>query len=182
MPELPGDVVAKAERLTRHAREAVDEAEADAYREHRDELLAEHSYTARYREEDDTLVLHPEEWLDDTGTVRMDAVNTEDAVEITLSGPGDASAYRETARENAAVVDAVAEAYGDVHAANARALADFAENHYAKPIADLTSSEIEEFVEEYFERNAWPSEEQREALAQSLEYAVEMADDVRTSD
>lgn len=182
MPDLPDDVVAAAERLTRHAKHAVDETEADAYREDRDARLADYDYTARYRESDDTLVLHPDGWLDDSGTVRMDAVNTDDAVEITLSGPGDADAYRETASANARVVERVREEHGDVHAANARALADFAENHYAKPVWGLTDAEVEEFRVEYFVRNAWPSDEQRDALERSLEHVKNIADDVRTSD
>ncbi|GGL72107.1 DUF7108 family protein [Halocalculus aciditolerans] len=187
MPELPEDTVEEVERLTRLARDAVDDAAADAYRAERDELLDEHGYTARHREADDTLVLHPKEWLDDAGTVRMDAVDTEEAVELSLSGPGDAAAYRETAEQNAAIVDAVAEKHGETHAANVRTLADFAENHYAKPIGDLASEEVEEFAEEYFPRNAWPTDEQRELLEQSLEYALKEAetvgsDDVRTSD
>lgn len=182
MPDLPDDVVATAERLTRRAKHAVDETEAAAYRKDREERLAEHGYTARYREGDDTLILHPDEWLDDSGTVRMDAVDTADAVEISLSGPGDEEAYRETAAANARVVERVTNEHDEVHAANARALADFAENHYAKPVWELTEGEVEEFRVEYFVRNAWPSDDQRDALERSLEHVKNIADDVRTSD
>jgi hypothetical protein len=70
---------------------------------------------------------------------------------------------------NASVVDAVAERAGPVHAANARAFADFMGNHYARRVETATPAELREFLTEYYPRNAWPSDEQRDVVVQSLE-------------
>ncbi|MFC7136034.1 DUF7108 family protein [Halobaculum litoreum] len=175
--ELPEPTVDAAERLTRLAREAVDAAEADAYREDRGDRLAEHDFTARVREEDDTLVLYPEEWIED-GTVRIDRIDdTGRAVEVPLSGPGDPDDWQAVEDHNTELVEAVAADYDDVHAANARAFADFMGNHYAKPMDAATADEVSEFLAEYFPRNAWPSEEQRDAVEASVRYVFEAADE-----
>jgi hypothetical protein len=170
MTDLPDEVVDEAERLTRLARRVGDPAEAAAYEDDRDRLLADHGFVARVRETDDTLVCHPAEWLED-GVVRTDRIeDTGRAAEVTLSGPG-SDPWDEVATHNAAVVDRVRErADGDaaVHAANARALADFADNHYAKRVDELTVEEVAEFRAEYYPRNAWPSDRQRSLLARSL--------------
>jgi hypothetical protein len=52
MTDLPDDAVAEAERLTRLARRAVDDNERAAYRDRREEILDEHGYVARVREDD----------------------------------------------------------------------------------------------------------------------------------
>jgi len=52
MPELSDDVVAEARRLARLARDASEDAAADAYRDRLDELLAEHDRVARVRDAD----------------------------------------------------------------------------------------------------------------------------------
>ena len=57
MPELPDDLIDEVERLTRLARRAVDEDEAAAYEKRRRTLLDDYEFTARVREEDDTLVV-----------------------------------------------------------------------------------------------------------------------------
>lgn len=188
---IPDDVVDEVERLTRRAREAEQWAgatppggetydgptEPERYRERRDELLAEHGYVARIREDDDgdTLVCHPADWLDETGTVRMDRVDVDAGVEVPLDGVSDADAWREVAAHNRAVAAAVADDHGDPHGATARALADFASNHYAKRIEALTLRERREFVTEYFPRNAWPTDDQRAAVEESVELASERA-------
>jgi hypothetical protein len=170
MTDLPREAVAAAERLTRLARRAVDDAEAAAYERDREERLAEHGFTARIRESDDTLVLHPTEWLDGD-TARMDRIeDTDRAVELSLSGSGDPESWDEVETHNAAVVERVAERAGEVHAANARAFADFMGNHYARQVETATAAELAEFLTEYFPRNAWPSDEQRDAVEQSLEH------------
>jgi len=174
MTDLPREVVDAAERLTRLARRAVDDAEAAAYERDRDERLDEYGYTARVRDADDTLVLHPAEWLED-GTVRMDRIaDTDRAVEVPLSGSGDAEDWDAVETHNAAVVERVAERAGEVHAANARAFADFMGNHYARRVETATVDELREFLTEYYPRNAWPSDEQRDTIEKSLEhvYAV----------
>lgn len=175
--ELPEAVADEAERLTRLAREAVDDAEAGAYRTDRAARLDEHGFTARVRESDDTLVLHPEEWLED-GVVRVDRIeDTGRAVERSLSGPGDPDDWDAVEAHNAAVVDRVGEEHGEPHRANARAFADFMGNHYAKHVEDATADEVAEFLEEYFPRNAWPSKKQRDAVETSLRLVFETVGD-----
>jgi hypothetical protein len=168
--DLPPEVVDEAERLTRLARRVGDPAEAATYEDERDRLLADHGFVARVREADDTLVCHPAEWVED-GTVRADRVaDTGRAAEVSLSGPG-SDPWEEVEAHNAEVVGRVreaADADAEVHAATARALADFAGNHYAKRVDRLTPDERAEFRTEYFPRNAWPSDAQRALLDRSL--------------
>jgi hypothetical protein len=174
--ELPSDAAAEAERLTRLAREATVEAEETAYRDEREQLLADHGFLARVREADDTLVLHPAEWVED-GTVYPSKIDdTDRAVEISLSGPGDPDDWEAVERHNAAIVEAVRDAHGDVHGDNARALADFMGNHYARRMDTADAEELREFFAEYFPRNAWPSNEQRRVVEESIELVFEAAD------
>jgi len=87
--DLPREVVDEVERLTRLERTAVDENEVEAYENRSDELLDEHDFTSRIRNDDgdDVLVLHPEEWHED-GVIRTDRIEDIDrAVEIPLEGP-----------------------------------------------------------------------------------------------
>ena len=173
--ELPEETVERAERLTRLARDAVDGAEAAAYREERADLLADRDFTARVRADDagETLVLHPEEWVED-GTIRTERIeDTGRAVEVSLSGPGDPGEWDAVDEHNREVAARVREAHGDVHGDNAEAFADFMGNHYARPVESATSDEIEEFLSEYFPRNAWPSEKQRAVVDDSIEFVLE---------
>jgi hypothetical protein len=166
---LATEVVDEAERLTRLAREVVDDDEAAAYREARAELLAEHDHTARIREEDDVLVVHPEEWVED-GTVYPERIDDIDrGIERALSGPGDPDDWEAVWEHNMAVVETVEAEHGSVHAANAEALAEFMSNHYAKKIEQATESELTEFVEEYYPRNVWPTDDQRSVVEESVE-------------
>jgi hypothetical protein len=178
--ELPEDVLDRAEELTRLARQAVDDAEAAAYREERERLLAEHDYTARVREDDRAvLVCHPAEWVED-GTVVPERVEDIDrGVERPLEGPGVGAEWEVVAEHNDEVVQQVAAEHGEVHGANARALADFCSNHYAKPIETATDEELDEFVEEYFPRNAWPSDDQTAVVEESVRLTVAVATELR---
>lgn len=167
---LPESAVEEAERLTRLAREASDPDEAEAYRSDRAALLVEHGYAARVREDDtgETLVCYPTEWLSD-GTVQIDAVqDVSRGVEIPLSGTGTGEDWDVIDAHNRAVAAAVDERHGPPHAATARALADFASNHYAKPIEALTEEESLEFRTEYLPRNAWPTDKQRARVEESV--------------
>jgi hypothetical protein len=192
--ELPEETVEQAEQLTRRAREAVDDAEAAAYREQRGDLLADHEFTARVREDDtgETLVLHPDEWTEsvapeeqragggDAAEVRIRTDRIEDtgrAVEVSLSGPGDPDEWEAVAEHNREVAARVRETHGEVHGDNAEAFADFMSNHYARPVESATEDEVAEFCSEYFPRNAWPSEKQRAAVEDSLELVFEAADE-----
>jgi hypothetical protein len=178
-PDLPEEAVQEAERLTRLARRVPDDAEAESYRERRADLLAEHDYAARVRDDTDpaasdaeepTLVCHPIEWLDDAGSIdpaRIDEVDR--AAEVNLGGAGDPEAWDAVAARNDEVVERVREAHGEVHGANAAAFATYVSNHHAKPIPAVTADELAWFREEYYPRNVWPSEEQRATLDRSLE-------------
>ena len=178
--ELPADVVDEAERLTRLARRTPDENEAAARIDRRDELLDAHDFTARIRDDgDDVLVLHPAAWHDDENDVvrtdRIDDISR--AVEIPLEGTDDPDDWDAVEAHNRELVDRVRERHGDVHGDNAAALADFVGNHYAKRIEELTNAELAEFRSDYFVRNAWPSDAQRDALEESIALVYETADE-----
>ena len=173
---VPPDVVDEAERLTRLAREARDDAETAVYLDDRDALVAEHDFVARVREEnDDTLVLYPDEWVED-GTVYPDRIEDVDrGIERPLEGSGAAEDWDSVEAQNRDVAETVADEHGDIHGQNAHALADFAGNHYAKPIAELTQGETQEFLREYFPRNAFPSDDQKAVVEESVDRAVDTA-------
>jgi len=178
VPDVPAETVDEAERLTRLARQTDDEAAAAFYRDCRDELVESHDYVPRLREEDDTLVLYPDEWMDH-GTVQLDRIETTGrAVEVSLSGPGDADRYREIAAYNDAVADAVADGHGEPHAETARSFAAFMSNHYVRAVDDATPDVRAEFREEYFPRNGWPSDEQLAVVDESLDLIESVAADV----
>ena len=175
---LPEAVVEEAERLTRLARDAVDDGEAAAYRDRRRTLLGAHDYVARLRSEDrgEVLVLHPAEWVED-GVVRVERVDdVSRAVEVPLDGTGDPEEWDEVETHNRALAREVAAEHGPVHGANAHAFADFMGNHYARPIDRATERQVREFLTEYFPRNAWPTESQREAVEASLDLLFERVD------
>jgi hypothetical protein len=180
MSELSEEIVDEAERLTRLARTVTDEDEREAYRERRRELLAEHDFRVRVRETDDTLVCHPDEWLVD-GKIQPERIeDTDRAVERSLSGAGDPDDWEQVAAHNDAVVETVA-AHGTTHGANARVFADFMSNHYARPVESATEAERREFRTEYFVRNAWPTDEQRAAIEESLSLVMAEADAIDDS-
>jgi hypothetical protein len=173
---LPSDVIAEAERLTRRAREAVDDNEIQAYREARAELLDEHGYRARIREEEnDVLVLYPDDWVED-GTVHPERIEDIDrGVERPLEGPGDTDRWEQTESHNRDLAETVEAEHGSVHGANAHALADFMGNHYAKPIEQATGEELQEFLDDYFPRNAWPSDDQKPVVEESIRLVFDAA-------
>jgi hypothetical protein len=192
--ELPRETVERAQRLTRLAHEAVDDAEADAYRDERSELLDDYDFRARVREEDTgaTLVLHPDEWVErvapeeqrdeggETAEVRIRTErigDTDRAVEVSLSGPGDPDDWESVEEHNREIAARVREAHGDAHGDNAAAFADFMGNHYARPVESATSGEVSEFLSEYFPRNAWPTEKQRTTVEESIDLVFEVADE-----
>jgi len=163
--EPPADVVEEAERLTRLARDATGE-EAAAYRERRDELLAEYDYRTRVREDDETLVCYPADWVDG-GVVDPAAIeDTDRAIERPL-GTGDAD-WTEIAEHNREVARTVATEHGGVHGENATAFAEFMNNHYARRIETAGNREVRRFLDEYFPRNAWPSDAQRDVVEESV--------------
>ena len=169
--ELPDDVRQEAERLTRLARDAVDDDEAAAHRERRDELVAEHGYTARVREEDTrtVLVLYPDEWVAD-GVVDVSRIeDTTRAVERQLDGTGAESEWEAVEAHNRALAERIAAEHGDAHGANAHAFADFMGNHYARRMETATRAEVEEFMEEYYPRNVWATDGQQAVVERTVE-------------
>ncbi|MBB6647673.1 rnhA operon protein [Halobellus sp. MBLA0160] len=173
---MPEEVVSEAERLTRLATDAAVDAEAAVYRDRRAEIVREHDFVPRVREEDDTLVLYPEEWVEE-GLIQLDRIeDTDRAVEVSLSGPDHGAEWEAVEADNEAIVAAVAEEHGQVHAANVRAFADFMGNHYLKRVDDATEAERAEFLTEYYPRNAWPSAEQAAVVEESLRLAAERGD------
>jgi hypothetical protein len=176
--ELPAEIIDEAERLTRLAREVVDENEAATYRDAREQLLADTEFTARVREDDrDTLVLYPGEWVVD-GNVDPDRIDDIDrGVERPLEGPGSAEDWDVVDDYNRTIAERVADEHSSPHGENAHALADFASNHYAKPVDDLTHEERELFLSEYFVRNAFPSDDQKAVVEESVQVTLEIADE-----
>jgi hypothetical protein len=174
--ELPADVVDEAERLTRRARGAADDAEQAGARRARARLLADHGFTARVREDTEraVLVLHPAEWVAD-GTVQSERIDDLDrSIERPLSGVG-TDDWETVDSHNRDLVAAVEEAHGATHGANVAALADFAGNHYSKRIEALTGQEISLFVDEYYPRNVWPTDDQRAVVEESVRLVFEQA-------
>jgi len=171
--DLPDAVIERAETLTRRARRSDHRREARAYRDERDELLSEHGYTARVREEDTVLVFYPAEWV--TGeTVRPERIDDVDrGIEIPLEGPGEDAEWEEIAEHNREIAETVAAEHGEVHGNNATSFAEFMSNHYAKPIESATEAERAEFLTEYYPRNVWPTDEQRAVVSESVRLAVE---------
>ncbi|HET7323247.1 MAG TPA: rnhA operon protein [Halococcus sp.] len=190
MTELSSRTIDEAERLTRQARAAVDENERKAYREKRTALLAEYGFSARVREdataargradrEDDSgevLVCYPSEWVE-AGEIRTERIeDTERAVERRLTGTEDPDDWEVVAAHNERVTERVGDAHGVVHGTNARAFADFMSNHAARRVESATEREIEEFLGEYFVRNAWPTDEQKAVIEKSLSLVFDAAE------
>lgn len=174
--DVPDDLIEEAERLTRLARDVPDPAEAAAHRDRRDDLLAEVGYTARYRTDDDTLVLNPAEWFED-GVVRTERIDDlSRAIERPLSDAGADDEWRAVEEHNAALVERLDAEHGPVHAANGRAFADFMGNHYTRRVETASRRELREFLDEYYPRNAWPSERQKTVVEESLRLLFDAAD------
>ena len=173
---LPESVLEDVERLTRLARASRTDRERHAYRERRESLLDAHGYRARVRNEDETLVCYPTDWIED-GTVQVDRIDDRSsAIEIPLAEAADPDDWEAVDAENRAVVAAVEEANGAEHAANAKAFADFMSNHRARPIASATAADVETFLGDYYVRNAWPSPEERAIVTDSLALVFESVD------
>jgi hypothetical protein len=165
---LPQSVIDEAERLTRLCINTTVDAEITAYRNERQSLLDEHGYAARVRDADDTLVLYPQSWLVD-GIAQFDQIdNTDRAVEISLSGPAIGADWENVETTNKTIIDMIRQEHGKAHARNIRAFADFMGNHYLKSVTEATKDEREEFINEYYTRNVWPSEKEAAIVSESI--------------
>lgn len=170
---LPEDVAEEAERLTRRAR-AADANEADGARTKRDALLARHSYVAREREADTTLVCYPADWVEN-GEVQIERIeNTDRAIERPLEAPA-TDEWERLQQHNRDVAERVTERHGDVHGDNAAAFSEFMSNHYGMAIEHATDDMREEFLTEYYLRNVWPTKKQRTVIEESVDLALDLA-------
>ncbi|MFW5984059.1 MAG: DUF7108 family protein [Halobacteria archaeon] len=161
------DWVDETARLTRVAVSGDDEA-----RKKRDDLAAERGYEARVRD-DGTLVLHPDDWLDEDGVVDMEAFDADEAYEVPLNGGG----FEEARRKNEALLDEFeGEGVGEAEVFNARAFAEFCENHHAVAVENVCEEHVEEFLNDYYIRNVWADEDAEERVEESLRALLEAAD------
>lgn len=195
--EPPGAVVDEALRLTRLARGTTGEERA-AYRRRRSDLLAEHEYVARVREADegrrtrggtdpagpgawtsggravDVLVVYPSGWIEN-GTVCVERIDDlSRAVERPLDH-ATSEDWESVETHNREIAARVQREHGTVHGATAHAFADFLGNHYLRRVEYATKAHVEEFIDEYFIRNAWPSRAQRDSVRESLTLVFDTA-------
>lgn len=178
MRKLPESVVATAEQLTRQAEASEDPDARRPFIEERDRLLGAYGYAAWLRKDDRSAVLvcYPARWVQE-GTVRFEEVDDLDrAVERPLWPTGDEEDYEQVAAHNRRVVERVHARAGGVHAANAEAFAVFMSNHYVRRVDEATSRHVTEFLDEYYPRNAWPTEEERATITESLRLVFEVVD------
>ncbi|MFB6114034.1 MAG: rnhA operon protein [Halodesulfurarchaeum sp.] len=178
MTHLPDDVRDAALELTRTARRVEDADRQMRLLARRDRLLDDHGFLAHLRDgpKRTVLVCYPTSWQDEEGVVDPDRVDDPDqAVELPLYGRETGEDYTDAEEYNRELVRTVEEQYGSPHAETAAAFADFMSNHHATRIDEATAAHVEEFETDYFPRNAWPSEEQRRALQESLEYVFDVA-------
>ncbi|WP_136689234.1 DUF7108 family protein [Halorhabdus amylolytica] len=172
--ELPADVIETVERLTRQARRT-DAEWAEQHCKRREKILDRHGFEARVREgsDGDVLVCYPAEWLEDGEVVLERIEDRSRAVERPLDTS--VADWEVVERDNRSIVEAVEDEHGPIHGANVRAFADFMGNHHATRIVDATEEHVTEFLVEYHPRNAWPSDEQRAVVEESLRVAFEVA-------
>lgn len=167
--ELPLAVREQAIRLARAEHEA-SETERKKLETERDRLLREYGFSSRIREDDEAVVLvcFPETWLSD-GTVDRSAITDIDrAIELPIAGGEDQVSWEHVSRRNERIVETVRQQHGEIHGQNAAAFADFMNNHRAKSIGSATDEDITEFLTEYYQRNAWPTAEQKRTIEESI--------------
>lgn len=177
-PPVSDALLRRVVRLTRLARHAENEQLSQKYLAERSECLAGTGYRCRIREDsnDDVLVLHPREWLQDEAIDPQAIENIDRAFELSLSGGKQSREWEAIDAHNRSLVDAVTESHGSIHGANVAAFADFMGNHHAQRIETATDEEVQVFLEEYFPRNAWPSERQASVVEESLRRVFAVAD------
>lgn len=186
---LPDHVITEALRLTRLAQRAPETASdveatdqvtlrpAERYRQKRTDLLEAHGYRARIREDDRgrILVCYPAEWLSD-GEADMEAIeNTDRGVERRLDGTGGSREWESVARHNRTIAETVETTHGRPHGQTAHAFARFMSSHRVRHIETATAADIREFVDEFFRRNTWPTEDQWSSVMRSLRYTIAAA-------
>jgi len=115
----------------------------------------------------------------DRRDIRVEDVDR--GIERPLSGPGEADDWQTVDEHNSEIVDRVEAEHGEVHGRNAAAFAEFMSNHYARAIESATDEEKEEFLTEYFPRNAWPTDDQQAVVEQSVRLAIETGESITGS-
>lgn len=129
-----------------------------------EDIAGDHGYRARLRD-DDVLVLHPDDWLDDEGVLHGD-VDPDDALEIHL---GDSGGAEEARMRNDDLLEGFeADVEDEDVRFNVERFAEYCENHHGVAVDEVTSQQVEEFVDEYYPRNVWPSGSAEEKLESSL--------------
>jgi len=174
--ELPERVVSEVERLTRLAREAVDDAEREAYLTERAAILEEENFRARVREDNrPVLVCYPAEWVED-GTVDVEHVeDTDRAIERPLDGETTGADWATVHERNEAIAERVAAEHGPDHGENVRIFGAYMSNHHEKSLTDATESEVRQFLTDFYPRNAWPTDHQKEIVEASIRRAFDCA-------
>lgn len=117
----------------------------------------------------DVVVLFPASWVVG-GTVELDRIDDiDEAIERPLDDQTTEDDWAAIHEHNLAIAEAVERRCGPVHGETVRALATYLSNHHLCRIEDATPTQLETFKEDYFERNAWPTEEQGVLLDRSIE-------------
>ena len=135
-----------------------------------DRIVGDAGYRWRMREADSTMVCVPITWFEDEVIV-PERVDTADAIEIECAPS--AAGYDAVAAANAEVAAAVGAAYGAAHGENAAIIARFMTAHLRRPIASMTEADRVAFSEFYL-RNAWPSDDAKEVIDQSVKITREL--------
>jgi hypothetical protein len=171
---LPSSVQEKVVSLTRRSRRESN----DNHLNRRDQILDKYDLEARVRDEDDTLVIYPTEWIDSNGNIDFSEVDDKNnAIEISLSGPNKDADWEEVYQYNMRIVSRVRDEFGDVHAKNIEEFGEFLANHYLKKITEATEEEKKDFMNEFFVRNVWSTDKQESVLDDSLEIVEEVTKD-----
>ncbi|MDY6780911.1 MAG: rnhA operon protein [Halobacteria archaeon] len=170
-PERDDDWVRRAAKLTRLARYSEDE---DELLDERDEMVEERGYRARVREEDSTLVLYPDDWVEDGEVVVERIDDTDEAVEVPLRRGGEE--YDDVRDTNDEILGGFEEEFDEKHFVNARAFAEFCENHHTVPVERVTAEHVDEFLAEYYPRNVWVHDETEEVVEESLRLLLDYVD------
>lgn len=150
-----------------------DRTDVQEIRRERDAIAERHGYGVRLRDADDVLVCYPLDWLDD-GTVDLDSVEDLDrAVEVSLGGGSDDVADVRDA--NDAVVEPVLEEADDAVGYDAAAFAEYCENHHRARLGEVSRTQVERFLEEYYPRNVWPPDGAEDRVEEALRRVLDRA-------
>ncbi|MFW6448515.1 MAG: DUF7108 family protein [Halobacteriota archaeon] len=175
--EFDPELVQRVRELTIALRSASGTRASDLERR-RERLLDRLGAHARVREDANgpVLVVYPRDWVVDS-TVDPDRIDDlSRAVEVPLDPRAREASWETVMAHNEAVAECVAERHGPDHGANASAFATYLANHHLRRIEDATDDEIRTFLQEYYPRNVWPSEEQASLVERSVPLTIDIAE------